>query len=104
MCKVRFDPLMASGVLFAVVGDLYYVHERGTRTAAITIAISGLANLPAVLSGLITMRLGWRWMFWMMAIFLGIALVLLSLFGWETAYNRASIYNTDIASTDVSSP
>lgn len=102
MCvRYVFSPLMAYGVLFAVIGDLYYVHERGARTAAVTIAISGLANLPVVLSGLITMKLGWRWMFWMLAIFLGIALVLLVLFGWETAYNRAPIYNTDTASTDV---
>ena len=102
MCvRYSFSPLIAYGVLFAVIGDLYYVHERGARTAAVTIAISGLTNLPVVLSGLITMKLGWRWMFWMLAIFLGIALVLLVLFGWETAYNRAPIYNTDTASTDV---
>ncbi|KAH3145986.1 hypothetical protein LV164_006138 [Aspergillus fumigatus] len=40
-------------VMFAVIGDIYYVHERGTRVAALTIAISGIANLPALLSGLI---------------------------------------------------
>ncbi|KAJ5935988.1 hypothetical protein N7454_005286 [Penicillium verhagenii] len=79
---------MFESVTFAVVGDLYYVHERGKRVAAITIAISGLANFPTFLSGLITTRLGWRWMFWMLAIFLGIGLVLVLLFGWETSFNR----------------
>lgn len=75
-------------VTFSVVGDLYYVHERGARVAALTVAISGLANFPALLSGLITTRLGWRWMFWMLAVFLGIGLALALLFGWETAFNR----------------
>lgn len=62
--------------MFAVIGDIYYVHERGTRVAALTIAISGIANLPALLSGLITDQLGWRWNFWMLAIFLGLGLAL----------------------------
>jgi MFS family permease len=74
--------------MFAVIGDLYYVHERGTRVAALTIAISGVANLPAVLSGLVTDRLGWRWNFWMLAIFLGLGLGLVLLFAWETAFER----------------
>ncbi|KAL2825236.1 major facilitator superfamily domain-containing protein [Aspergillus pseudoustus] len=79
---------MFESVMFAVIGDLYYVHERGARVAALTIAISGIANLPALLSGLITDRLGWRWNFWMLAIFLGIGLGLVLLFAWEPAYNR----------------
>ncbi|CZR65556.1 related to transporter protein HOL1 [Phialocephala subalpina] len=89
-------------VIYAVVGDLYYVHERGSRIALLGFCISAIANLPGVLSGLITDKLGWRWMFWMLLIFLGIALVLILLFGWETAFNRADIYNTDTTSaTDV---
>lgn len=88
--------------MFAVIGDLYYVHERGSRIAALTVAISGLANLPALLSGVTTQKLGWRWMFWLLAIFMGIALVAVFLFGWETAFNRAAIYNTDTSSSNVS--
>lgn len=75
-------------VIFAVVGDLYYVHERGVRVALVTVSISGLANLPTVLSGVETTNLGWRWLFYMLGIFLGIGLVLIFFFGWETAYNR----------------
>ena len=87
--------------MFSIIGDLYFVHERGTRVAALSVAISGIANMPALLSGVITQRLGWRWMFWMLAIFLGIGLVLLTFFGWETAYNREPIYNTDTSSSNV---
>lgn len=84
-------------VMFAVIGDLYYVHERGTRVAVLTIAISGVANLPAVLSGLITDRLGWRWNFWMLAIFLGLGLGLVLFFAWETAFER----HQEAASPDI---
>ncbi|KAH2563261.1 hypothetical protein KXV70_008068 [Aspergillus fumigatus] len=83
-----FGVSMFESVMFAVIGDIYYVHERGTRVAALTIAISGIANLPALLSGLITDQLGWRWNFWMLAIFLGLGLALVLLFAWETAFER----------------
>jgi MFS family permease len=88
-------------VLFAVVGDMYFVHERGSRVAVVSVCITGLANLPAVLSGLITVELGWRWMFWMLSIFLGIGLVLVCLFGEETAFTRPDIYNTDTSVVNV---
>jgi MFS family permease len=90
-------------VMFAVIGDLYYVHERGTRVAALTIAISGVANLLALLSGLITDRLGWRWNFWMLAIFLGLGLGLVLLFAWETAFERQEeAVSSDIDPHEVS--
>jgi MFS family permease len=80
---------------------MYYVHERGIRVALLTACYSGVANLPATLSGLTTEKLGWRWLFWLTAIFLGVLIVLAFFFGWETAYNRDAIYNTDIGSLNV---
>ncbi|OBT71597.1 hypothetical protein VF21_09531 [Pseudogymnoascus sp. 05NY08] len=91
---------MFESVMFSIIGDMYFVHERGVRVALLTLCISALANLPAVLSGLITETLGWRWMFWMLAIFLAIGWVLVLLFGEETAFNRHSIYDTDISAVD----
>ncbi|KAM0091823.1 hypothetical protein ACP6JD_004814 [Aspergillus fumigatus] len=97
LCVGGIGPMLAASaavpcpelqLMFAVIGDIYYVHERGTRVAALTIAISGIANLPALLSGLITDQLGWRWNFWMLAIFLGLGLALVLLFAWETAFER----------------
>ncbi|POR32388.1 hypothetical protein TPAR_07403 [Tolypocladium paradoxum] len=97
-----FGVSMFESIFFAIVGDLYFVHERGFRTSIVTTVIAGISNLPAVLAGKITADLGWRWVFWMLSIFLGFGLVLSVLFGWETAYNRKAIYNTDMASQDVS--
>lgn len=80
--------LTSKPVIFSVVGDLYHVHERGVRVALVTVSISGLANLPTVLSGVETTNLGWRWLFYILGIFVGTGLALVFLFGWETAYNR----------------
>lgn len=88
-------------VIFSIIGDLYYVHERGLRVAVMTTCIVGISNLPPVLAGKISMSLGWRWVFWLLAVFLGIALVLALLFGWETAYVRKTVYNTDLTPEDV---
>jgi MFS family permease len=93
---------MFESVMFSVIGDLYFVHERGSRMAIYVTSNSGVANLPAMLAGKITTDLGWRWVFWLLAIFLGIAWMLVVGFGWETDYNRNEIYNTDISSQDVS--
>ncbi|KAK3312729.1 major facilitator superfamily domain-containing protein [Apodospora peruviana] len=95
-----FSVSMFESVFFAVVGDLYFVHERGVRVALVTTCISGLSNLPPVLAGKIATDLGWRWVFWLLSIFLGVGLGLSVLLGWETAYNRNPVYDTDVASTD----
>ncbi|OQV05082.1 hypothetical protein CLAIMM_09875 [Cladophialophora immunda] len=91
---------MFESVMFSVVGDLYYVHERGSRMSIYVTANSGIANLPAMLAGQITTDLGWRWVFWLLAIFLGTAWVGVVFFGWETAYNRNVIYEIDTSSQE----
>jgi MFS family permease len=93
---------MFESVMYSVIGDMYFVHERGARMAIYTTSNSGISNLPSLLAGKIATDLGWRWVFWMLAIFLGIAWVLVLLFAWETAYNRNPIYETDISSQNVS--
>lgn len=93
---------MFESVVFSIIGDLYYVHERGVRVAIITTSIVGISNLPPILAGKIATSLGWRWVFWLLAIFLGVGLLLALIFGWETAYVRNAIYNTDLTSEAVS--
>ncbi|CAK7210079.1 hypothetical protein SBRCBS47491_000649 [Sporothrix bragantina] len=96
-----FSVSMFESVFFAQVGDLYFVHERGVRVGIVTTCIAGLSNLPPMLAGKIATDLGWRWVFHMLSIFLGIGLLGTVLFGWETAYNRSAVYNTDVASEDI---
>lgn len=93
---------MFETVVFSVIGNLYYVHERGLHMAIVTTCISSISNLPPVLAGKIAMNYGWRRVFWLLSIFIGVGLVLALLFGWETAYSRSTVYNTDLASEDAS--
>lgn len=93
---------MFESVMYAVVGDLYFVHQRGSRMAIYATSNSGISNLPTMIAGKITTDLGWRWVFWLLAIFLGIAWCLVLVFGWETAFRRDAIYDTDTSSQNVS--
>lgn len=89
-------------VTFSVIGDLYCVHQRGSRMALYIVAQSGIVVLPCIIAGVVSENLGWRWVFWLLVIFIGIGLVGLILFGWETAYNRKEVYNIDTSSHNVS--
>ncbi|KAH8645576.1 major facilitator superfamily domain-containing protein [Ilyonectria robusta] len=88
-------------VTFAIVGDLFHVHERGKRMAIYVMAQSGIANLPSSIAGKITMDLGWRWVFYLLSLFVGIGWLCCVLFGWETAFNRRAVYNLDTNSNDT---
>ena len=80
----------------ACVGDLYFVHERGTRMAVTNVALFGGAFLTPVPVGKITHELGWQWTFYFIAIFMGLMLPLVIFFVPETAYKRADHLNTDM--------
>jgi MFS family permease len=50
-------------VSFTVVGDLYFVHERGVRLSIINMVFTSVTGLASIIGGPITSNLGWRWMF-----------------------------------------
>lgn len=80
----------------ACVGDLYFVHERGTRMAVTNVSLFGGAFLTPVLVGKITHEIGWPWTFYFIAIFMGLMLPLVIFFVPETAFKRANSLNTDM--------
>ncbi|CZR68753.1 related to transporter protein HOL1 [Phialocephala subalpina] len=88
------------GVAFSVIGDMYFVHQRGSRMAIFIMAQSGLLLLPSLIAGQIATDLSWRWVFWFLAIFLGVGFIGAIIFGWETAFNRNAVYNIDSSSQD----
>lgn len=53
-----FSVSMFESVVISIVGDLYFVHERGVRVAFVTLCIAGLSNLPPILAGKIAESLG----------------------------------------------
>jgi MFS family permease len=88
-------------VVYAFIGNLYFVHERGTRMAFFVITYQSLSNLPALVAGKMTETMGWRWVFYLLSIFVGIGLLLAIFFGWETAYNRQSLETSEITTEEV---
>jgi MFS family permease len=88
-------------VVYAFIGDLYFVHERGTRTAVFVIMYQSLSNIPALVAGKMTENMGWRWVFWILSIFVGIGLLLAIFFGWEVAYNREALEASEITTEEV---
>ncbi|KAK6387666.1 hypothetical protein LTS17_000935 [Exophiala oligosperma] len=87
-------------VVYAFIGDLYFVHERGTRTAIFVIMYQSLSNIPALVAGKLSQNLGWRWVFWLLTIFVGIGMLLAIFFGWEVSYNRHSIETSEITTEE----
>jgi MFS family permease len=47
----------------AFVGDIFYLHERGWRTALIVLTLACMASLVSIISGVITENLGYRDLF-----------------------------------------
>ncbi|KAI9891845.1 MAG: hypothetical protein M1814_002410 [Vezdaea aestivalis] len=82
------------------VSDMYFVHERGKRMALTNLALFGGSFLTPVVVGKITYTIGWRWTFYLVAIFAGLCLPLVILFVPETAFRRAAYLNTDLISEE----
>ncbi|TFK46317.1 putative cycloheximide resistance protein [Heliocybe sulcata] len=74
----------------ATIGDIYFVHQRGFRVAIWGFAILGGINVAPIVNGYVieSESLGWRWCFWIITIFFGIACVAIILFVPETNYDR----------------
>ncbi|TKA58770.1 hypothetical protein B0A55_12666, partial [Friedmanniomyces simplex] len=68
----------------ASVGDLYFVHERGTRMALSNLSLFGGAFFTPVIVGTLTSTMGWQWSFYLLAIFAAAMLPLVILFVPET--------------------
>lgn len=50
-------------VSLAAVGDLFYLHERGLRTAAVVCSLACMASLVSIVSGVVFQRHGYRTLF-----------------------------------------
>lgn len=48
-------------VIFTLLSDLFFVHERGLYASCLNFILAGISNLTAVVSGPIANHLGWRY-------------------------------------------
>ncbi|KAG9234149.1 major facilitator superfamily domain-containing protein [Amylocarpus encephaloides] len=86
------------------VGDLYFVHQRATRIAVWNLFLLCGITGGSLVGGYIIEDLGWKWTFWICAIFFGIFIFLVVFFVPETAYNRVvpaeRVVDTHLSATD----
>ncbi|KAL4970206.1 putative MFS transporter [Aspergillus stella-maris] len=72
----------------ATIAEIYFLHERAYRVGIYTLLLLGGKNLVPLVSAAIIESLGWRWVFWVVAIIVGACLVLIILFLPETFWDR----------------
>ncbi|KAL5357437.1 major facilitator superfamily domain-containing protein [Aspergillus floccosus] len=78
------------------IDDQFFIHRRGFGLSLYTFALNIGSFLGPVASGFVTDSMGWRWMHWWYAIFLGLSAVLIFLFLEETAFVRRTQNNLPI--------
>ncbi|KAL5361297.1 major facilitator superfamily domain-containing protein [Aspergillus floccosus] len=72
----------------ATIAEIFFLHERAYRVGIYTLLLLGGKNLIPLVSAAIIGNLGWRWVFWIVAIIVGGCLVLLFFFVPETFWDR----------------
>lgn len=83
-----------------MIGDLFYVHQRGTYMTLIQFILGAASNFSAIIVGPIATNLGWRYLFHILIPFVAIECVLLFFFVPETNYIRDHRYDIDELSND----
>lgn len=82
-------------LIISVVGDIFFVHQRGMYSSFVIFTLNCISNMSPIICGPITTALGWRWLFILLVITIGLQLILCFLFVPETTYERDPRYNTD---------
>jgi MFS family permease len=83
-----------------MIGDLFFVHQRGVFMTLIQFILGAASNFSAIIVGPIATNLGWRYLFHILIPFVAIEVILVFFFVPETSYNRDHRYNVDELSND----
>jgi MFS family permease len=75
----------------ATVAEIFFLHERAYRLGIYTLLLLGGKNLIPLVSAAIIQSLGWRWVFWMVAIVVGFCFFLIFFFVPETFWERTPV-------------
>lgn len=72
----------------ATIAEIFFLHERAYRVGIYTLLLLGGKNLVPLASAAVIGTLGWRWVFWIVAIIVGGCWALLFFFVPETFWDR----------------
>ncbi|KAH3985437.1 hypothetical protein HBI56_073720 [Parastagonospora nodorum] len=87
-------------IVVSMIGDLFFVHQRGTFMTLIQFILGAASNFSAIIVGPIATNLGWRYLFHILIPFTALEVILLYFFVPETSYNRDHRYDIDELSQD----
>ncbi|KAL3425209.1 major facilitator superfamily transporter [Phlyctema vagabunda] len=87
-------------LLLVVIGDLFFVHERGMYTSIVSFLLAAVSNLASVVCGPITNNLGWKYLFHIFIAVSSVQTVCQILFVPETTYRRDKRYETEQLATE----
>lgn len=73
---------LAETMVQMTVADVFFVHQRGLMNSIYIWSSNFGSSLAPVAAGFVTASMGWRWVWWWMAIFFGVVLVAF-IFGFE---------------------
>ena len=79
-------------LLLVVIGDLFFVHERGIYTSIVSFLLAAVSNLASVVCGPITEGLGWKYLFHIFIAVGGVQTLCQIFFVPETTYRRDRRY------------
>ena len=72
----------------ATIAEIFYLHERAYRLGIYTLLLLGGKNLIPLVSAAIIQSLGWRWVFWIVAIIVAFGGACLFFFVPESFWDR----------------
>ena len=72
----------------AVIGEIFFTHQRGRGMAVYTICLTGGSLLGGIIGGYIAGTLGWRWTMWLAVILSGALFTGCLFFLPETMFDR----------------
>jgi len=70
------------------IAEIFFLHERAYRLGIYTLLLLGGKNINPLISAIIIQSLGWRWVFYIVAIIVAFVAVLLFLFVPESFWDR----------------
>lgn len=92
-------------IIQMTVADLYFVHERGTFNGIYMLVVDFGNFIVLVPAGYITVNLGWRWVYTIVAIIAAVQFVMTLFFFEETNYTppESVIMNDDLSDMSIHS-
>ncbi|KAK7914230.1 hypothetical protein PG985_011933 [Apiospora marii] len=87
------------GASYGVLADITTVGERGSYVGFLLIFTNAAPSFGPVVAGVLTQKLGWRWIFWFLAILTGVYLLVIALLLPET--QRKIVGNGSIKASGI---